>query len=98
MMISVHYLNVILENMNQKPGKSNATNLIGCLFTAGRCIDVGTVKYGTRQGSGTSYGSSVSFSCNSGYGLVGSAQRLCEQNGIWSGQQPRCVREYRWSC
>ena len=59
---------------------------------------MGTVKYGTRQGSGTGYGSSVSFSCNSGYGLVGSTQRLCEQNGIWSGQQPRCVREYQLSC
>lgn len=65
-----------------------------CLFSAGRCVDVGTVKYGTRQGSGTSYGSSVSFSCNSGYGIVGSAQRTCQQSGIWSGQQPRCVREY----
>ena len=63
------------------------------LFTASRCIDVGTVKYGARQGSGTSYGSSVSFSCNSGYAIVGSTQRTCQQGGIWSGQQPRCVRE-----
>ena len=63
------------------------------LFTASRCVDVGTVKYGARQGSGTSYGSSVSFSCNSGYAIVGSTQRTCQQGGIWSGQQPRCVRE-----
>lgn len=63
-------------------------------LTAGRCVDVGTVKYGTRQGSGTSYGSTVSFSCNSGYDIVGSAQRTCQQSGVWSGEQPRCVREY----
>lgn len=87
-----------LQNMNQSRENQSTTNLMRCLFTAGRCIDVGTVKYGTRQGSSTSYGSSVSFSCNSRYGLVGSAQRLCEQSGIWSGQQPRCVREYRLSC
>ena len=84
--------------MNESRENQSTTNLWRCLFTAGRCIDVGTVKYGTRQGSGTSYGSSVSFSCNSGYGLVGAAQRLCEQSGIWSGQQPRCVRECWLSC
>ena len=56
-------------------------------------MDVGTVKYGTRQGSGFSYGNSVSFNCNSGYALVGTAQRLCQQSGVWSGEQPRCVRE-----
>lgn len=59
---------------------------------AGRCVEVGTVKYGTRTGTGTSYGTSVSFSCNSGYDLVGSTQRTCQENGVWSSKQPRCVR------
>lgn len=73
-----------------------SSNIIYHLFTAGRCVDVGTVKYGTRQGSGNSYGSSVTFSCISGYGMDGSGQRTCQQSGVWSGQQPRCVREYRY--
>lgn len=59
---------------------------------AGRCVDVGTVKNGARQGSDFSYGKSVSFTCNNGYALVGSNQRLCQQSGLWSAEQPRCVR------
>lgn len=63
------------------------------MFVVGRCVDVGTVKNGARQGSDFSYGKSVSFTCNNGYALVGSNQRLCQQSGLWSAEQPRCVRK-----
>ncbi|KAK7496782.1 hypothetical protein BaRGS_00011991 [Batillaria attramentaria] len=36
------------------------------------------------------YGSVCSFSCNSGYRLVGSSRNTCTGNGRWSSNQPRC--------
>ena len=36
-------------------------------------------------------GSRVTYSCNSGYYLVGSGSRTCQQSGNWSGTAPTCV-------
>lgn len=32
--------------------------------------------------------------CKSGYQLIGSSIRLCQDNGTWSGVEAKCVREY----
>ncbi|XP_066279079.1 E-selectin-like [Branchiostoma lanceolatum] len=42
---------------------------------------------------GTSYLSTVTFSCDPGYELRGSFSRTCLSDGTWTGIQPDCVLE-----
>ena len=37
-----------------------------------------------------SYGDTCYFTCNNGYELIGSATRICQADGWWSGSHPRC--------
>ena len=36
------------------------------------------------------YSSTVTYSCNVGYNLVGSPNRTCTASGSWSGIPPQC--------
>ena len=36
--------------------------------------------------------SEATYSCNSGFELVGEATRTCQANGQWSGEEPQCQR------
>ncbi|XP_035682836.1 sushi repeat-containing protein SRPX2-like [Branchiostoma floridae] len=40
---------------------------------------------------GNEYGESVQFSCWLGHTLTGNRNRTCQEDGLWSGQQPSCV-------
>ncbi|XP_035660141.1 CUB and sushi domain-containing protein 1-like [Branchiostoma floridae] len=40
---------------------------------------------------GNEYGESVQFSCWVGHTLTGSSNRTCQEDGLWSGDQPTCV-------
>ncbi|XP_053123530.1 CUB and sushi domain-containing protein 2 isoform X5 [Hemicordylus capensis] len=57
----------------------------------GLCGDPGIPSHGIRHG-GNELGveSTVWFSCEPGYTLRGSLQRMCQANGSWSGTQPEC--------
>lgn len=55
------------------------------------CGDPSTLRNGRRFVGGTVEGSVVSFSCNSGFLLVGSDRRSCLANGDWSGNLPLCT-------
>ena len=44
-----------------------------------------TVIYST-----VTYGSTVTYSCNVGYNLVGSLNQKCTATGSWSGSPPQC--------
>lgn len=41
--------------------------------------------------SSTTYHSTASYTCTSGYNLIGTRVRTCEANGEWSGAAPVCV-------
>ena len=43
--------------------------------------------------SGSTEGSTATYSCISGYSLVGNILRQCQSNGEWSGTQPFCERD-----
>ena len=49
---------------------------------------------GQVSGNGSSFGDVVTFKCNLGYNLTGSATRRCQADGSWSGTQPSCESEF----
>lgn len=62
------------------------------------CGDPGTPVGGFREGRSFIYQSEVSFSCVPPFILVGTATRLCESDGSWSGTQPRCIGKFNHLC
>ena len=38
----------------------------------------------------TTFGSTATYSCNTGYNLQGVATRTCLANGLWSASEPTC--------
>ena len=40
--------------------------------------------------AGTTFGQTATYSCNTGYNLVGSINRTCQSTGVWSGSVPTC--------
>ncbi|XP_033119931.1 uncharacterized protein LOC117119232 [Anneissia japonica] len=62
--------------------------------TSHDCSDPGPIDNGIRVGNDFSYGSNVSFFCDSNYYLgAGSARRVCHSCGEWSGSQPNCFED-----
>uniref|UniRef100_A0A3P9H2P8 CUB and Sushi multiple domains 1 n=1 Tax=Oryzias latipes TaxID=8090 RepID=A0A3P9H2P8_ORYLA len=62
------------------------------------CGDPGSPGGGYREGNIFSYRSEVRFYCHAPHVLVGSASRLCQADGIWSGEQPACIDPAFNSC
>ena len=46
--------------------------------------------------AGTTFGQTATYSCNTGYGLVGDSIRMCQATGMWSGSAPTCQRELNY--
>ena len=40
--------------------------------------------------SGTTFGQTATYSCNTGYKLVGDSTHTCQATGNWSGSAPTC--------
>ena len=40
--------------------------------------------------AGTTFGENATYSCNTGYNLVGDNIRTCQVTGNWSGNAPTC--------
>ena len=40
--------------------------------------------------SGTTFGQTATYSCNTAYNLVGDSTRTCQATGVWSGSAPTC--------
>ncbi|EDO34151.1 predicted protein, partial [Nematostella vectensis] len=61
------------------------------------CEQVGTVKNSARMLVGYSgiravVGSVVRFTCNSNHAMGGAADLVCQRDGTWSAQLPRCIQ------
>ena len=37
------------------------------------------------------FNSVATYSCDSGFNLIGADSRTCQGNGLWSGQTPQCI-------
>ena len=44
--------------------------------------------------AGTTLGQTATYSCNTGYNLMGDSTRTCQATGEWSGSVPTCERMF----
>ena len=52
----------------------------------------GNVKVNASQTSGYApYGTTATYTCNTGYRLEGESSQTCQQNGAWNGTAPQCL-------
>ena len=42
--------------------------------------------------AGTTFGQTATYSCNTGYNLMGDSIHTCQATGNWSGSVPTCER------
>ena len=64
-----------------------------CLLPFSLVINCGNLQnplFGKVVLTGTTFGSSATYSCQRGYILVGWSTRTCQDNGQWSGVAPVC--------
>ncbi|XP_062499001.1 fibrillin-2-like [Corticium candelabrum] len=62
----------------------------GTACTLVDCGGLATPSNGVKNSIHTTCGTTVAFSCNTGFDLRGSNSRNCQHNGLWSGNQPTC--------
>ena len=55
------------------------------------CNDPGKPTNGTKYGTNFTYSSTITYSCNVGYDLLGASSLTCLSNGSWNGSVPSCV-------
>jgi len=61
---------------------------------SGSCGTPRSLSNGQRRYSSTTVGSTVTYTCNSGYlRTAGSSSRTCQSSGQWSGSHPTCTRK-----
>ena len=63
-------------------------------LSAKDCGPIDTPLNGTKPGNETTYPNKVTFSCDDGFNLRGSAERECTADGTWSGVETICEGKY----
>ena len=69
----------------------------------GECSELANPTNGAVSVTSVTQGSIATYSCNSGYYLNGSFNRICQANGTWGGSDPTCKRTLKklimiWFC
>ena len=63
------------------------------MYSAVDCGTLPTPANGqVNQTAGTTFGQTATYSCNTGYNLVGDNTRTCQATRNWSGSEPTCER------
>ena len=57
------------------------------------CGESGAPNNGEVMFNETTFGSEAVYQCNEGFALSGIATRICDEIGVWSGEEPTCERE-----
>ena len=71
--------------------RCNNLHDIFLILTAVDCGDLSDPANGSvTLTTGTTLGQTATYSCNTGYGLVGDSTRTCQATGNWSGSEPTC--------
>ena len=63
------------------------------LFTVVDCGLLVAPLFGEVNLTDTTFGSVAGYSCDRGYSINGTAMRVCEGSGEWSGTMPQCIRK-----
>ena len=87
----IQYLHVIVSD---KVSKIGMFLLILLINLAVDCQQPGVPSNGGVTIISTTFGSTVMYSCDSGYALCGDDTRMCLSTGMWSGSVPDCISEY----
>ena len=66
--------------------------LLVFLSTAVDCGTLPNPVNGQVSTTGTTLGQTATYSCNTGYNLIGGSTRTCQATGAWSGSPPTCQR------
>ena len=73
------------------------SHTVSCFFINYIAVNCGTpssLSNGQRLYSRTTFGYTVTYTCNTGYlKTAGSSSRTCQSNGQWSGSHPTCTRK-----
>jgi len=57
------------------------------------CSRLSDIANGRVVFGGTFVGATANYSCDTGYNLLGNAQRVCQSSGKWTGSIPTCESE-----
>ena len=68
------------------------------LSTVVNCGTLNNPTNGQVTTTGTTFGQNATYSCNTGYNLMGSSTRTCQSTGVWSGDVPTCQSTLYISC
>ena len=76
------------------------------LFPLFVAVDCGTltspVNGQVTHTAGTTFGQTATYSCNTGYNLVGDSSRTCQATGEWSGNASACqgiyIYDVKYNC
>uniref|UniRef100_A0A665UIU2 C3/C5 convertase n=1 Tax=Echeneis naucrates TaxID=173247 RepID=A0A665UIU2_ECHNA len=78
-------------------GKWNGSFPICSRDSGDACLDPGIPPGASRKGNTFGIGDSVTYSCNGKWlFLVGSKERVCQENGQWTGRAPECYYKHTY--
>ncbi|XP_070839171.1 complement factor B-like [Chaetodon trifascialis] len=77
-------------------GKWSGSTPICSRDSGDNCADAGVPAGASRTGSTFGIGDTVTYSCNGNLFLVGSSERVCQENGQWTGKEPACYYKHTY--
>ncbi|KAM9332688.1 complement factor B-like [Pholidichthys leucotaenia] len=75
-------------------GKWDGFTPICSLDSGDRCADPGIPPGASREGNEFGFQDKVVYRCDRPLFLVGSEERMCQENGFWTATEPACYYEY----
>ncbi|XP_030602302.1 complement factor B-like [Archocentrus centrarchus] len=77
-----------------KNGKWSGSTPICSHDSGDHCADPGIPPGASRDGNIFGIDDTVRYICNSNLFLVGSKERVCQENGQWTGEEPQCYYKH----
>lgn len=79
----------------QLNGKWSGSTAV-CGRNSDHCPDPGIPAGSTRYGNNFNIDEKVTYRCDSGLTLIGSKERVCQDDGQWSGTEPECYAGFTY--
>ncbi|XP_070839034.1 complement factor B-like [Chaetodon trifascialis] len=77
-------------------GKWSGSTPICSRDSGDNCADPGVPAGASRTGNMFGIDDTVTYSCNGNLFLVGSSERVCQENGQWTGKEPACYYRHTY--